>query len=379
MLLFSSDAITLDLGAELLELKVQRWMSPLQSCLKDLEAKVEKTRQSQEEVRETLRKAEQLEAKLQQFMVDTCQTQAKLSADLSQVLKQQRHLQNKQDQLVRKQDLLHTTVTGDYFPPIPEAIMTSPVSSVPPSPFSPTGRFFNPPRTRLPLFRSPSCPPSLVLNTPTATTPTDDDISEYLSYLSEELADVLEHPSCPTVKPSGGIPDIDELLQSVSTLTHTHQDGGPSPSVGAPTFAIATHQDGGPGLSAGTQDGGPGLSVGTQDGGPIPSIGTATLSMATHQDGGPGPSIGTATWPLHWHCYSLNGRSSGWWTWPLHWHCYSLNSHSSGWSTYPLHWHCYSLNGHSSGWWTWPLRHCYSLNSHSSGWWTWPLPYGGPC
>ena len=328
MLLFSSDAITLDLGAELLELKVQRWRSPLQSCLKDLEAKVEKTRQSQEEVRETLRKAEQFEAKLQQFMVDTCQTQAKLSADLSQVLKQQSHLQNKQDQLVRKQDLLHTTVTGDYFPPIPEAIMTSPVSSVPPSLFSPTGRFFNPPRTRLPLFRSPSCPPSLVLNTPTATTPTDDDISEYLSYLSEELADVLEHPSCPTVKPSGGIPDIDELLQSVSTLTPTHQDGGPGlsvgtqdggpiPSIGTATLSMATHQDGGPGPSIGTatlsmvthQDGGPGPSIGTatlsmaahQDGGPGPSIGTATLSTATHQDGRPIPSIGTATISMATH------------------------------------------------------------------------------
>ena len=139
-------------------------------------------------------------------MIDTCQNQAKLCADLSQVLKQQTHLQNKQDQLVRKQDLLQTTVIGDHLPPVPEAIMTSPVSSVPP--FSPTGRFFHPP-SRLPMFRSSSCPPSLVLNTPTATTPTDDDISEYLSYLSDELADVLEHPSCPTVKPSGGIPDID--------------------------------------------------------------------------------------------------------------------------------------------------------------------------
>ena len=263
--------------------------------MKDLEAKVEKTRQSQEEVRETLRKTEQFEAKLQQFMADTCQTQAKLSADLSQVLKQQSHLQNKQDQLVRKQDLLHTTVTGDYFPPIPEAIMTSPVSSVPPSPFSPTGRFFNPPRTHLPLFRSPSCPPSLVLNTPTATSHTDDDISDYLSYLSDELADVLVPPlneSCPTLKPSGGVQDIDELLQSVSTLTPTHQDGGPGPSVRAATLSMATHQDGGPIPSVGAAT----LSKAThQDGGPIPSVGAATLLMATHQDGGPGPSIGTAT------------------------------------------------------------------------------------
>ena len=55
MLLFSSDAITLDLGAELLELKVQRWMSPFQSCLKALEAKLEKNCQSHKELIEAMR------------------------------------------------------------------------------------------------------------------------------------------------------------------------------------------------------------------------------------------------------------------------------------------------------------------------------------
>jgi len=51
---------------------------------------------------------------------------------MAEIMKQQTHLQKKQDQLAAKQDLLHTTIVRDQCP-LPPPIMISPPPSVRPS------------------------------------------------------------------------------------------------------------------------------------------------------------------------------------------------------------------------------------------------------
>ena len=91
-------------------------------------------------------------------------------------MKQQTHLQRKQDQLAAKQDVLHTTIVHDQGP-LPPPIMTSPPSSVQPSHSS-----------HQDIFRLPSALQEIL-------TKEDREIDEIISYLSGESGTVEQSRS----------------------------------------------------------------------------------------------------------------------------------------------------------------------------------------
>ena len=124
-------------------------------------------------------------------------------------MKQQTHLQRKQDQLAAKQDLLHTTIVHDQCP-LPPPIMTSPPPLVQPSHSS-----------HQDIFRSPSAVQEIL-------TEEDTEIDEIISYLSGESGTVEQSRSrC-------------SELPHQSSLVAVDQNGGSARS----TFLLAEKQQG---------------------------------------------------------------------------------------------------------------------------------------
>jgi len=99
---------------------------------------------------------------------------------MPEILRQQVHMQQKQDQLATKQDLLHTTIVGKkYHTPLP--IMSSPPPSLRFSMSSPQSYLQS---------------PSVVQEIPT---PQDQEINDIISYLSEyEEQSQSKHTQMPT-------------------------------------------------------------------------------------------------------------------------------------------------------------------------------------
>ena len=145
--------------------------------------------------------------------------------DITEIARQQLHLQRKQDQLVSKQDLLQTSIVGDYLPPFPP---TKVITSPPPSLLSPSLSFISGTQPRFAtgqaLLQSPRCPPivhDLEEHNISAEGVRDTDLDEIISFLTDSQL-VQQHSDQSNVKPSDEqIPVGLDAAQQVDTPSIT--------------------------------------------------------------------------------------------------------------------------------------------------------------
>ena len=114
--------------------------------------------------------------------------------DITEIARQQIHMQQKQDQLVSKQDLLQTSIVGDHLPPfLPSNVITSPRPQ--PSILSPSPSCISGTHPRLAtgqaLLQSPSDPQTLNnlegvgQGNVAAESPMDTDLEDIISFLTD--------------------------------------------------------------------------------------------------------------------------------------------------------------------------------------------------
>ena len=147
--------------------------------------------------------------------------------DVSEILKQQIHLQRKQDQLVSKQDILQTTIVGDFCSPISASVMTSPHPMLSP-PTSQNVHTFPRLCTDVRSLRSCSNPIPLASENPIPLASENiADVDDILTYLSGDYSMPLTSQSLD--QGSKGLPAEDDWevpVQSDGSLMATREGRG---------------------------------------------------------------------------------------------------------------------------------------------------------